>query len=537
VETTGRLVDVDLAVRQGFTETAIEQLALLDTRAVLTDEAGFPSLVQQFVQAGFVERYRQGTQTLLTSDRPSTRIMTQSRKVGLVGAAANLYWSRIIPNSVSIRNIESVPQEFINSFDALVVSGLSTPNVAEIESILTRYVEGGGLVVIGEPNRSGDDWFGVEGEERPVPEFLTVESNGEVFQTQRFAFGEDRYVGTFYSDAGATVLSGTDDEGNGVPIIQKRLQGAGAIYWVCCHIGNHTVVNPGQDFNLAYSLRSYFENEIGGYGDTWPKSFGGEVEFNSRSEFRFDYESDVDEVVVISSRAPRQRKVLLDGESELEIINFGTVMSVLVPAGKHEVLVTAEGTPLKMGSLVIWILAVVSVIFFLYKLWGRVSAPTPPSGGVLPAIIGWIFEPPFAQEFNLEQGTIRVCEPRTGRRFDLKTSDGTYRRLEPLDDRESIAAVLVELSAPPENPLNVDLTRLQLVDSAGARFNMVTPDELRSSELLFPNLMYMLDTKNSLLQKTISLSPGSRVRGYVVYEFATEEEYPFVHSSFVAFSQ
>jgi hypothetical protein len=537
LETMGRLGDVDLAVRQGFTETAIERLALLDTRAVLTDEAGFPPLVQQLVQAGFTERYRQGTQTLLTSDRPSTRIMTQSRKVGLVGAAATLYWSRIIPNSVSIHSIESNPPEFINSFDVLVVSGLSTPNGPHVESVLSRYVEAGGLVVIGEPNRLGDDWFGEEGEERPVPEVLTIESNGETFQTQRFAFGQDRYVGTFYPDAGATVLNGTDEEGNDVPIIQKRLQGAGAIYWVCCHIGNHTVVNPGQDFSLAYSLRSYFENEIGGYGDTWPKSFGGEVEFTSRSEFRFEYESDVPEVVVISSRDQRQRKVMLDGKKELEIVNFGNVLSVFVPAGKHEVLVTAEGTPLKMGSLVIWIMAVIAAIYFLYKLWGRLSAPTPTSGGVLPTIKRWIVEPQFAKTFEMEQGLLKVCEPRTGRRFDVKTSDGTYRRIEPLDNRSSIAAVLVEISASLQNPLEVDLSQMQLVDSGGAKFSMITLDELGSWEVRFPNLIYLLDTKNPLLEKIISLKPVTRIRGYVIFEFATEEEYPFVHNGFASFSR
>jgi len=171
---------------------------------------------------------------------------------------------------------------------------------AEFESVLLRYVEDGGAVIFEEPNRGGDDWFDVESAVRPVPEFLTVGTGYDSFQTKRFSIGGGEFSGTFYDDAGTTEMSGLDADGEIIPIIQKREIGEGALYWVCCNIGNHTLVNPGNDFDISNAIRSYFEREIGGFGDIWPEPFVDEVEFLGPSDWRFEYESDASELVVIS---------------------------------------------------------------------------------------------------------------------------------------------------------------------------------------------------------------------------------------------
>ena len=533
VGTIGRLGDVDLSSRQGFPETGVEQLALLDVRAVLTDSAGFQPLVAELKAEGFTQNYERATQLILTSDIPSARVMVPSRKVGLVGAAATLYWSRILPNSVKLFGIGTAPDEYLDSFGVIVVSGLSIEDKSLVESELLKYVEKGGLVVFGEPNRLTDDWFGVEGAERPVPEILTIGVGVDSFQTQPWAIGSERYVGTFYDEAGSVELSALDDDDEVIPIIQKREIGKGAAYWICCNIGNHTVVNPGSDLQLAYAVRAYFEDELGGYSNIWPKQFGSDPEILGPSDFSFEYESDSSELVVISNQLLSQRRVLLDDEVELEMLRYGGVMAIVVPSGSHKVLVTTSSAPIKPVSFVFWILALIATGLLLRNLWSRFSTPTPPSGGVLPAIRRWIFGPPFVHEFEVGSGILKICEPWTGGRFDFKSSDRTYQRLEPSMDNTSLAVVLVELSAPSGENLSFDFGELKLVDRSGVEFSAVSTGSLQSQDLLFPNLIYLVDFKRTLLPDLLDLSAGESIRGYVVFEFATEVEYPFVHDGFV----
>lgn len=68
--------------------------------------------------------------------------------------------------------------------------------------------------------------------------------------------------------------------------------GEGAVYWICCNIGNYTVINPGRDFALARRIRLFFETEIGGYGDPWPPPFGSELATSGPSDIDFEYQSD-----------------------------------------------------------------------------------------------------------------------------------------------------------------------------------------------------------------------------------------------------
>ena len=533
IATNGRIADVDLATRQGFPETALQELALMDTRSLLTDSAGFQPLVDVFKAEGFVPQYKRATQEILTSDRPSTRVMVSSRKVGLLGSAARAYWSRIVPNSIEIELTADSPPPYLDTFAAIVISGGFGIDPLQLEPALLRFADDGGLIFIGEPSRARNEWLGIEGSERVVPGVLTIGSGEDAFNTRRFSIGGGDFVGTFYDDAGETVLQGVDEEGNGVPIIQKRVHGKGAIYWVCCHLGNHTVVNPGRDFPLAYTLRSFIEDEIGGYGDIWPESFGDNIEILDPSDISFEYEIDEPQLVVISSRRLPQRRVLIDDGIPLKTIGYGNVFAIVAPAGKHRVLVTTEATAVKVSVLLFWIVGLAVTAFLLRYWWGRLSSPALPVTGILPALYRWIFEPPFALEFVVGGGKLRVCEPMIGDKFDVKWFDGNYWRIQPSLADRSIAIVLLELSASDDEPLEFDFAGLKLVDSGDAEFSVVPTAVMRTTELLFPNLFHLIDIKHTLLRSTLSLAPGQTVRGYVVFEFSTAQEYPFVHNNFV----
>ena len=221
VETVGRLNDIDLAVRQGFPENAFQQLALLDVRAVLSDRTLFGDLIDRLIDQGYSGDFRVETQVVLTSGKPSSRVMVPSRKVGLLGTAALSHWSRIIPNSVPLTSLSTVPIEFLDSLDAIVLSAYSVENESVEETRLTDYVERGGFVILEEPNRSGDDLFGVEAVQRVVPEPPTIEAEFGSFETLPFEIEEGRFVGTFYDGAGETMFVGADALGNVVPIIQR----------------------------------------------------------------------------------------------------------------------------------------------------------------------------------------------------------------------------------------------------------------------------------------------------------------------------
>ncbi len=533
VETIGRMSDVDRAIRQGFPETALEQIALLDVRIVLTEQIVFEGLVDQLVAHGFTEDMKQDTQLLLTSDKPSVRVMTASRNVGLVGVAAELYWSRIIPNSIPIGNLSDAPTGLTDTLDAIVMSAYSAAEGSDIESLLIDYVNGGGTVIIGEPNRSGDDLFGVDGVRREVPAVLSVESASGPVQTQPFEINGRPFFGIFYDDAGETVLAGTDESGNEIPIIQKRSLGEGAIYWVCCNIGNHIVENPGEDFELAYTLRSFFENEIGGYGDIWPRPFGTELTVNGPSDFEFTYRSDEPTLAVISARPLSQRRVLVDGQEEAEILPYGPVFAIELPAGEHRVSVTTSANPVTPGALGLWVLAVATTVYLLRNLWLWLAIPPLPSVGLRYAIRRWISEPPFVREFSISAGVLRVCEPRTGRRFDVKAPDGKFRRFEPSGDEMLIALVFVEFSAPAGEGIEFDFDRLILSSAEGREFHATPPGELQSHDLMFPNLLHLTDIKYSLIGPIIKLAPSEVIRGYIAFEYPAAEEYPFVHGAFV----
>ena len=531
VQSVSRLADADLAIRQGFPETAVEQIALLDVRAVLTDETDFQDLVDELLAHDYSEVARNKTAVLLISENPSSRLMKPSRSVGLVGSAATNYWSRILPNSVPVNDVANMPSHFLDTFKAIVMSAYSAPNQSEIEMKLFEYVERGGAVIFEEPNTAGDGLFGVLAEAREVPEILHFVFQGESASSLPFSVNGDPYFGTFYDGAGEVVLSATDDAGNVLPLIQKRKMGEGAIYWVCCNLGNHVVVNPGRDFELAQLLHTFFESELGGYGEVWPAAFESQVDITGPSDTKFTYQSNEPTVAIVSARPVSQREVILDDEIEVKPLRYGDAYAVVLPAGNHKVSISTDAAPVTAVTLGIWLAAIASTVFVVRRLWPLLAQLPAGSTGFLPAIRNWLFEPPFVRQLETAGGTIRVCEPRTAERFDLKSASGGYTRLQPSLAGNTLAVLLVEVLA--DASMKLDLDQLVLVSAEGREFRSVAANQLRTQSANYPNPLHLLDVTSPILDPVIRLEASQSVRGYVLFEFRSIEEYPFVHERFV----
>lgn len=212
---------------------------------------------------------------------------------------------------------------------------------------------------------------------------------------------------------------------------------------------------------------------------------------------------------------------------------YGPVFAVALPAGEHRVTVTTAASLITISALGFWLIAIAVVAYLLRVWWGRLSDPPASSGGIATTLRRWLFEPPFVREFAVQGGTLRVCEPRTGRRLDVRTRDGGYRRIESSSAEGSIALVLVELSASANERVEFDFARLILRSVEGQEFRATPVDDLQSDDSLIPNPVHLLDAKNSLLDPIIEIGPSEVIRGYVAFEYSTSEEYPFVHGSFV----
>ena len=535
VETVGRNADLEEAILQGYPETSLNKIALMDIRMVLTEATGVVRFVDLLNEHGFVERNRFVTQALLTSDRPASRVQEASRSVGLIGAAATKYWSRIIPSSINISSVSRNNASLVESLDAIVLSPYSISDDSDAESILMEYVETGGKVIIGEPNQLGEDIFETQAVQRVVPRVLSIDTDEGKIETRPFEIGGGAFVGNFYDDAGEAVIVGTGPDGEEIALVQKRVVGDGAIYWVCCNVGNHIIVNPGDDLELAHLLRDYFETEIGGYRDVWPAPFGSNVMSSSPSDFEFEYESESPIIVVISDSKVPQRVIEIDDEIVVEPFNYGKAYAVPLPAGSHRVHIFAETTALTPTVIMVWLIALAATAVLLISLWDRFSLLGPAGGGILGFVRRWFTEPPFVVEIQVSNGTVQVCEPRIGRRIDLKYSSGNndYVRIETAGEDRSLAVVLIEVNASDTKNLTFDTAQLNLISQLGTSYLPIPATDITPVGLLVPNLFYMFDTKSQLLERVIELDPSESKRGLLVYEFSTTEEYPFVHDEFM----
>ena len=184
------------------------------------------------------------------------------------------------------------------------------------------------------------------------------------------------------------------------------------------------ICNGSSDVISKRQIRA-LETELEGYGDIRPESFGHDIKTVGRSEFEFDYESNEPALAVISTKPLSRRRVLVDGHSEVELLNYGPLFAVVPSAGEHRVSVTTASSVVTPGVIGFWAIAVAATLYLLRSLWLWSSAPPSPSGGSRDAVRWWIFAPPFVREFAVPGGTPSVCEPRTGRRLDVKTREGS----------------------------------------------------------------------------------------------------------------
>ena len=191
--------------------------------------------------------------------------------------------------------------------------------------------------------------------------------------------------------------------------------------------------------------------------------------------------------------------MLLNGRGEVELLSYGPVFAIVLPAGEHRVLITTAANVVTPGVFGFWIVAVAATVYLLRNLWLWLTIPALPSVGIRAAVRRWIFEPPFVRESAVSGGALKVSEPRTARRLDIKMRDGSYRRISPSNGEASIAMVLVELGASANEHLEFDFARLTLRSAAGREFRATPLGDLQSQDLAVSNPLHLVNIKKRWL--------------------------------------
>ena len=521
----GRLSQIDAAVRGGFLDTAFAELALYNTRAILTDESVFEDLVIGARELGFEEAGRWETQVLMTSEAPGSIFMEQTRDVGLVGFAASEYWSHLLPNSISIGNPTRISKELLSSFRVIVLSAYSISDVEESSDLLLDFANSGGIVILEEPNRGGRNLLGVDHTIRNVPGEFTLDGAGGPVEVLPFSIGGGPFAGVDYGSIGELVLAGTTPAGERVPLVQKRQTGLGAIYWVCCNIGNHIVVNPGQDHAMAEVVRDYFDSEIGGFKSIWPTVFDAEIEQFGPSRFRISYTVDSPTPILISLRSAAKRALVLEDGQAIELVPFGPVISAVLPAGTHVATLDTSARLISISVTSIWLLGLILAGVVLSVGWQRFEKDGPSSVSVVAEAIRRFLNPRWAGELRIPQGTLKAQAPRIETKFDvLSTESGTLERFVPDSPAEVLAVVSLEISASERLDKGFSVDDLRLHTADGQSIRPMAPGNIDIKVHPRSRLLSLLDRRQPRLGGDIILGQGESASGFVLFNLRGDSE-------------
>jgi xanthosine utilization system XapX-like protein len=517
IETIGRSGIVDSSIRDGFPGRALAEIALYNTRAVLTDTVGFPTLVSEVKKNGFEQIGKWETQILLASPAPSSPFMNQTREVGLVGAAASAYWSHIFTNSIAIAEPIKIPPEYLSSFKAIVMSSYTISNVAETEILLRTYMENGGIVIFEEPNRNGENLFGAEHVIKDVPRDFVVDGLDGPKEIKSFTIGGGRFAGNFYEGIGKVVLTGTTEDGVTVPLIQKEDVGLGAMYWVCCNVGNHTVVNPGRDIVLADEINKYFAAEIGEFGSVWPTQFDGQVEKIGPSTYQLTYDSIEPVPVLVSVRSRGKRMVSDENGNQIRLTSAGAISAAVLPAGSHVVSLGTTANPINPTITLVWLMGLAGGAIVLTFGWRILSQNGPPTE--ILALIGLQkhLTPKWIGTIENPTGVIRIQTPRvTPTHEALEPTSGAFKIFTPNDDSHQLAVLYLEISKSEAAARVLSISDLRLHTSRGAvlcPMEGVTVVERLSDS----SWISSLDVRSSHLTDELNLESVGSISGFIVF--------------------
>jgi xanthosine utilization system XapX-like protein len=524
IETVGRVGVVDGSVRGGFTERALAEIALYNTRAVITDTVGFPDFVAALKQNGFVQIGQWGPQVLLASGTPGSLFMNQTRDVGLLGVAATEYWSWIIPNSISIGNPEHISAGYLSSFRAVVLSSYNVSNIEAVEASLTAYMEDGGIVIFEEPNRGGRNLFGAEHVIKDVPRNFVVDGMDGAREVSAFHIGGGRFAGNFYEDAGIVTMTGTTPDGESVPIVQKKEVGLGAMYWVCCNIGNHTVVNPGRDLAMADEISKYFESEIGGFGSLWPSEFDGEVIRTGPSDFQITYSSESPIPILISVNSSGKRYLSDEDGNLIPFEHAGVIHGALLPAGSHELTMSTDAKPINPFIATIWLMGLAIGAAVLTLGW-KIFSTNGPSTEIM-ALIGFrkYLTPKWIGAIEMPNGVMKFQTPRlVPLHEEVVSTSGTFQTLTPSDESRQLAIIYVEISnsKPGERVLSISDLRLH-TSNGSISYPMVGVESIE--RLSDSSWISLLDVRSSHLTDESNLESLASIAGFIVFAVAKNSD-------------
>jgi hypothetical protein len=524
IETIGRMGVVDASIRDGFTDRALAEIALYNTRAVITNAVEFSGLVSGVRKEGFEQIGNWGSQVLLISETPGSPIMNQSRDVGLFGVAATTYWSRILPNSISIDDPGSISTEYLNSFKAIVLSSYTISNVAKAEAALRTYMENGGIVIFEEPNKSGKNLFGAEHAIKDVPRNFVVDGLDGSKEIRPFAIGGGRFAGNFYEDIGEVVLTGTTEEGETVPLIQKEDVGLGAMYWVCCNVGNHTVVNPGQDLVLADEINKYFAAEIGSFRSIWPDQFDGDVEKTGPSTYRLTYTADSPVPVLISVRTQHKRILSDENGDVIKLERAGPISAAVLPAGSHVITLGTDASPINPSITFIWLVGLATGGIILTLGW-KIFSMNGPSTEIL-ALIGLrkYLTPKWVGSIEMPNGVVTFQTPRlVSAHEEVVSTSGALQIFTPDEESHQLAVLYVEIgnSNPGERVLSISDLRLHTSSGSISRpmEGVETVERLSDSSWISS-----LDVRSSHLTDEGDLESVTSISGFIVFAVAKNSD-------------
>jgi len=526
VSTVGGLPRVDLTARKGFIDTALGYLADYNVRSVFSDEGSFSGLTNAVADLGWVESARWGTRVLLTSPEPTSIFMNQTKDVGLIGGAGQPYWSLILPNSIRINNPDSMPEDLLATFKVIVMSAYSTGNVEENERILSNYVNNGGRVIFEEPNLSGNNLFGASHTIEDVPlEFALPGKDGPV-DVKPFTADSGPFRGFSYNSVGEITLAGTTPDGEVVPLIQKKTLGEGAIYWVCCNIGNH--IDGQEDHDMAKAIHWYFNNEIGGFRSLWPTNFDADITQTGPSTYDISYTADEPAPILISLDTLNHRNLTIEDGTAVRLTTVAPIGAAILPAGSHTVTLATQASPVSMSGAIVWLTGLLFAATILSAGWRPFST----GQGSYLAVMYYsaraarenamrFFSPVWAGEMQILGGVIKADTPQIKKNFEaVSSARGSLERFGHEDEAGTIGVVFVEILAAEDESVAFSVDDLRLAMDDGEMFS----PSVSSGTGVDASPQYILTTNlgrpRFRLEGEIVLEPGESVSGYVLFELS-----------------
>ncbi|NQW21511.1 MAG: hypothetical protein HQ477_12465 [Chloroflexi bacterium] len=535
LEVVGRLGTVDANLRSGYEESALSELALFNVRSVMTDEGAFRTLPPALEKYGFHEIGRWATRVLLASEFPGSTFMNQTVDVGLVGSASLPYWSKIFPNSVPISSPVDVRTEVLNSMKIIVLSGYSISDVERNENTLRDFVNRGGILIIEEPNRSGNNLFGISHTLEDVPRNFSVPSEDGTIDVIPFEIGGLTFRGVSYEESGELTVSGTTSDGETVRLVQKSRIGDGAIYWVCCNIGNHIV--EANDRALGKIVYEYFESEVGGFRSIWPTEFDATVIRSGPSDFDITYSADENTPLLISLAGLSRRVMELETGEKIDLVPFGPIISTVLPAGSHTVSLSTQSQLVSIPATVIWLFGLGSAGLVLSAGWQPLTRVGGTYAGVVIESTRFMLRslvrlavPLWGGVIEFSGGSLNADSPRIAESFDVYINDkGILERYRSSNAELKLASVFVFVKSGKSEQLSFSVGDLRLSDGDGNVFEPFTGTGEKVEQTPEFELLSILGKRQNRLQGEFRLQSGESVSGHVLFEFGGSDHVGYLY--------